>query len=406
MNQATVRRGAIVAVIAAIATGLLASPAAAHGTCDDHVYQVVRGEPGYSPAHDRDNDGIGCESLPPRPAAPQPPAPPMPTPPAPTPPAPTPTPAPPSPTPPVCSQNGAAAPPAATVGAGYWMLEQTGTIYGFGDSAELNPVVCETVVSIDASPGGGYWILASDGTVYAAGGAANLGSVNLATLSAGEHVASISARPDGLGYWVFTNRGRAVPFGSATNLGGMQSTPLNGPIVASVATPTGAGYYMVGSDGGIFSFGDAAFWGSTGGMHLNGPVVGIAPDPDGGGYWLVGSDGGIFAFNAGFRGSVPGVLGPTGHLNRPVIGAIAYGNGYLMVASDGGIFSFSDKPFLGSLGATPPANPIVAVATWDPAFVAGSALSQLQVASEQEAGNDHRDRWRHWTDADGDPDIH
>jgi hypothetical protein len=44
------------------------------------------------------------------------------------------------------------------------------------------------------------------------------------------------------------------------------------------------------------------------------------------------------------------------------IGKVAYGDGYIMVASDGGIFDFSSKPFLGSLGANPPANPIVGVA--------------------------------------------
>jgi hypothetical protein len=41
---------------------------------------------------------------------------------------------------------------------------------------------------------------------------------------------------------------------------------------------------------------------------------------------------------------------------------VPYGNGYLMVAEDGGIFNFSDKVFRGSLGATPPARPVVAVA--------------------------------------------
>jgi len=35
------------------------------------------------------------------------------------------------------------------------------------------------------------------------------------------------------------------------------------------------------------------------------------------------------------------------------------------VGADGGIFSFSDKPFVGSLGATPPARPITFAATLD-----------------------------------------
>jgi hypothetical protein len=49
-------------------------------------------------------------------------------------------------------------------------------------------------------------------------------------------------------------------------------------------------------------------------------------------------------------------------LNRPVTGKVCYGTGYLMVGEDGGIFSFSDRPFAGSLGATPPTQPIVSVA--------------------------------------------
>jgi hypothetical protein len=33
-----------------------------------------------------------------------------------------------------------------------------------------------------------------------------------------------------------------------------------------------------------------------------------------------------------------------------------------MVATDGGIFNFSHQPYFGSLGATPPAHPVVDVA--------------------------------------------
>jgi hypothetical protein len=41
----------------------------------------------------------------------------------------------------------------------------------------------------------------------------------------------------------------------------------------------------------------------------------------------------------------------------------ASGLGYLMVAEDGGIFSFGDVPFHGSLGESPPASSVVAVAS-------------------------------------------
>ena len=246
--------------------------------------------------------------------------------------------------------------PATAVG-GYWMAEVTGTIFGFGDARPLTPPTSGPAISIAAAPGGGYWLLHLDGSVEPRAakffGSAATGT-NIAT--------SIAGLPDGSGYWVFTSDGRAVPFGNAKFYGDMSDKHLNGAIIASAVTPSGLGYWMVGSDGGIFSFGDAAFSGSTGSLKLNQPIVGIASDPDGSGYWLVAKDGGIFAFDAPFKGSVPGVLAPGQSLNKPVIGAIAYGDGYLMVASDGGIFSFSSRPFLGSLGANPPPWPIVGVA--------------------------------------------
>jgi ribosomal protein L24E len=94
-----------------------------------------------------------------------------------------------------------------------------------------------------------------------------------------------------------------------------------------------------------------------GGKKLNAPVQSLVPDPDGRGYWLVASDGGVFAFDAPFRGSMGGT-----RLNKPITGMVPYGNGYLMVAADGGSFDFSNQPFVGSLGADPPARPIASVA--------------------------------------------
>jgi len=245
---------------------------------------------------------------------------------------------------------------------GYWLLGADGAVYSFGDAAPQGDVSLalagsETkAVDLEPTPSGqGYWVLDSAGRVHPFGDAAHLGDVVPTRLAPGEVPASLSATPSGAGYWVFTNRGRAIPFGDATFLGDLSATALNGPVLDSVATPSGLGYYMVAADGGIFAFGDARFAGSMGGQKLNAPVRSLVPDGDG--YWLVATDGGVFAFDAPFRGSMGGHA-----LNRPVQGMVRYGDGYVMVAADGGVFDFSDRPFSGSLGARPPASPVVAVA--------------------------------------------
>jgi hypothetical protein len=249
---------------------------------------------------------------------------------------------------------------------GYWMLGSRGDLYAFGgavnrgNAAPLPALV--SAVDLEPTPSGaGYWVLTSDGNVRVFGDARALGGVTPGRLSADERVASLSATPSGAGYWVFTDRGRAIAFGDARFLGDVSALKLNGPVLDSVATPTGQGYYMVASDGGIFSFGDARFYGSTGDRKLNAPVQSLVPTADGRGYWLVASDGGIFAFSAPFRGS----MGDR-RLNQPVTGMVRFGDGYLMVASDGGVFNFSGLPFAGSLGASPPAHPIVSVAPLAP----------------------------------------
>jgi hypothetical protein len=200
----------------------------------------------------------------------------------------------------------------------------------------------------------GYWMLGADGRVFAFGDAGRYGE---ATIGADVKAVDLEPTPARLGYWIFTSRGRVMPFGDARFFGDTSAMELNGPVLDSIPTPSGAGYYMVASDGGIFAFGDARFAGSMGGRPLNKPVQSLVPDRDGSGYWLVASDGGIFAFDAPFRGS----MGDR-PLNKPVTGMVRYGDGYLMVATDGGIFAFSDKSFAGSLGASPPAQPIVSVA--------------------------------------------
>ena len=243
---------------------------------------------------------------------------------------------------------------------GYWMITDSGDVYGFGTARDLGHDEHIRAAHVDIEPtpsGGGYWILATNGSVTARGDARNLGDAALRKLQRNEYATAISATPTGDGYWIFTNHGRALPYGNAVHLGDMAGTHLNGAVLDAVVTPTGRGYWMVGEDGGIFSFGDATFSGSTGNLKLNKPVMSMAADPDGRGYWLVASDGGIFAFDAPFHGS----MGAT-KLNKPISGIVPGDAGYLMVGEDGGIFAFGTVAFHGSLGANPPASPVVAVA--------------------------------------------
>ena len=254
-----------------------------------------------------------------------------------------------------------AAPPAPPAKSGYWMVGKDGAVYGFGDARYHGRVVGMTggieAVDLEPTPSlGGYWIVTSSGHVHAFGDAPALGGLD-GRVAFGEVVTSISRTASGRGYWLFTTKGRVVGFGDAPHLGDMSGVRLNGPVLDSIPTPSGNGYYMVASDGGIFTFGDAVFQGSMGGIPLNAPVQSLVPDADGSGYWLVASDGGIFSFDAPFRGS----MGDT-RLNGPITGMVRFGDGYLMVGTDGGIFTFTDKEFHGSLGANPPASPIVSVA--------------------------------------------
>jgi len=260
-------------------------------------------------------------------------------------------------------EPGTIGPTAAGAGNGYWMVDDSGQVTGFGQAPHFGDVAAapgQRVKAVDLEPTPtrlGYWIVDDTGQVFGFGDARYLGGVAGGTLAKGEKVTSMSTTRTGAGYWLFTTRGRAIPFGDAHFYGDMSKVALNGPVLDSIPTPSGNGYYMVASDGGIFTFGDARFGGSMGGKRLNAPVQSLVPDPDRSGYWLVASDGGVFAFDAPFRGSMGGVA-----LNKPVTGMVPYGNGYLMVAEDGGIFTFSDRAFLGSLGARPPTRPIVSVA--------------------------------------------
>lgn len=241
---------------------------------------------------------------------------------------------------------------------GYWMLDEVGVVYEFGDAPNHGYALFTGMVDIESTPAGdGYWTVDRWGFVSSFGAARNAGGLNGAVLP-GESVEAIA--PHGsTGYWLVTTSGRVSAHGTAPFLGDLAGVPLNAPVIDAAVAPGGGGYALAGADGGVFTFGGAAFAGSAGGLPLASPVRSVVADPDGVGYWLVAGDGGVFAFDAPFHGSMGGTP-----LNRPVVGMVGSTAGYLLVAEDGGAFAFGAAPFRGSLGAAPPSDRVVAVARY------------------------------------------
>ena len=119
-------------------------------------------------------------------------------------------------------------------------------------------------------------------------------------------------------------------------------------IPARYTTATGAG-----PDATTLAVGDA------GGRAACGVVRPTGQSPAAG-YWLAAADGGVFAYgDAPFLGAMGGTK-----LAQPVV-AIApspTGEGYRLAAADGGVFTFGDSQFFGSMGGTALAQPIVGMA--------------------------------------------
>ncbi|MGH9041125.1 MAG: S8 family serine peptidase [Acidimicrobiia bacterium] len=200
----------------------------------------------------------------------------------------------------------------------------------------------------------GYWMVDAAGHVYAFGDARHRGEP--AGALAGVRAVDLDPTPSGEGYWVVDDSGRVHPYGDARIWsGGVR--PSDGRVTSVSATPSGNGYWLFTDLGHVIAFGDAVFFGDLTGVRLNGPVLDSIATPSGRGYYLVATDGGIFTFGAAFHASLGSV-----RLNRPVTGMVRFGDAYLMVGEDGGIFNFSSQPFSGSLGASPPADPVVSVA--------------------------------------------
>jgi len=248
---------------------------------------------------------------------------------------------------------------------GYWLMTAYGSIYSFNapypgsppnGSCAFDSITC---TGIAAAPGGaGVWVSERDGTLWGLGSTHSEVDCPVGRFGNAPTVGVAAASDGG---WLVGSDGGVFAVCGAPYFGSMGGRSLNQPIVGMASTPDGGGYWLVAADGGIFTFGDARYYGSTGAIRLNQPVVGMAATPDGGGYWLVASDGGVFAFgDAGYFGSMGGKP-----LNAPMaaIAANPDGTGYWTVAQDGGVFSFGDAPYLGSLAGQSLDSPVVGIAS-------------------------------------------
>jgi hypothetical protein len=196
-------------------------------------------------------------------------------------------------------------------GGGYWLVDQDGGVYAFGDAGFYGSLPGNgtkpygVVIGITPTPDGhGYWVLGADGGVFAFGDAAFYGAP-----TNGVAVTTLLATPDGKGYMALPANGDApLTEGDATVPASRVAGPMTMDALGAGAaiTPDGNGYWEVGSDGGVFAVGNAGFYGSLPAIGVTpaAPIVGMTRTPDGTGYWLVGADGGVFTFgNAGFYGS-------------------------------------------------------------------------------------------------------
>lgn len=138
--------------------------------------------------------------------------------------------------------------------------------------------------SMTSHPTRGYWVLDDSGHVYSFGDAVNHGDVTIGT-SGGylNNSMAMASTPSGNGYWVLQRNGRVTAHGDASlyattggQTDGQHYTSIGLDVWGAqglqafdiAATYTGLGYYIVFGNGRVVAFGDAT---STPGMaHVSG----------------------------------------------------------------------------------------------------------------------------------------
>ncbi|PSR20845.1 MAG: glycoside hydrolase [Sulfobacillus acidophilus] len=168
---------------------------------------------------------------------------------------------------------------------GYYTLTSNGvvTAHGaiptYGDLQTLpNPPASAAVELVPTLDNKGYWILTQSGSVYGFGDAASFGAVN-ASITA----VAMAPTPSGSGVYVLSSTGTVYTLGQATNYGSV-SSPIQASAMA--VTPSGTGYWVLASNGTVYAFGDAQNFGSanvseaaTAPVYPNGSLVEVPSSP-------------------------------------------------------------------------------------------------------------------------------
>jgi hypothetical protein len=212
-------------------------------------------------------------------------------------------------------------------GDGYFVLDNAGYGYAFGDARVKDKTDAKgysgNAQSICTLPdGSGYYILEINGVVHTYGTAVHYGDMSTLNEDALNRAVDMTVKPNGTGYVIAMQDGRIRAFGSATSYGNVLATQavwdhMNTPGVldpldqtkwkflqtceAISYTSTGNGYWAMNGQGEVFAYGDATNYGSVN------PALkaterdwtrGFAPMSNDLGYWIVMSSGKVFAFGA------------------------------------------------------------------------------------------------------------
>lgn len=249
---------------------------------------------------------------------------------------------------------------------GYWVIDYTGRMHGFGDAADY------------------------DSTAW--------GVADLESAHEGNQAVAIKAHPSGKGLWVLDRMGNVYAFGLATHYGDHEIAWPGGEIwgdyntvaVGLAVTYTGEGYWICFSNGTIKGFGDAVTAETPATITIPTTTVtefmdaataenfpytysvqhkarGIAAHPSKIGVWITSGSGEIFTYGAGMHqyGQLKNRVYNKGMANTFELTSTEFatslestksGNGYWITFGSGHIAAFGDAVKQGPTYVYPSGN--------------------------------------------------